>query len=199
MVFGRDEFFGASNPPALLTCKRARVCAAGETAISKAQIMIAQRNAICVDQIAPHSLERGLNRSDRLRAKCAINDNFKHHINQQALKYANRVATCVHIHIEDCRLQRLRQLRDQQPLKVVFDEKIDGVCTAQHLHIVFVHIPIMIKVQTKTPHGVNGHAKIGSPTRIIGIIHIPAFAVHSLLGKLSYRLHYLIIWPFLTR
>ena len=81
----------------------------------------------------------------------------------------------------------------------MFDENIDGLCKAQHLHIVFVHIPLMIKVQTKTPHGVNGHAKIGGPTRIIRVIHISAFAIHNLLGNLSYRLDHLILWPFLTR
>ena len=81
MVFGRDELFGAPDPPALLTCTRTRVFTAGRTAIRKAQVIIAPRNAICVDQLATRSFERGLHRGNGLRAKGDINNNFNPHIN----------------------------------------------------------------------------------------------------------------------
>ena len=88
------------------------------------------------------------------------------------------------------RLQGVRHLVTEfrEPLGMLEEQPL-GLGAGQLPHIGNVDLAVARQVQPQSPHGVNGDAIFRRPARIVGIIHIPAFAGHDLFRNLAHALH----------
>lgn len=133
-------------------------------------------------------IRRGLGRVGHGRDGHRPNDpvigGAKAHSADQALQYLDRVPARIDIHVKDAGLQRFGQFGQARLAKIMLDEDLFGLRPRQGAHIGGVDAAIAVQVHPQGLHRADGDAKVGGPARIVGVVHVPAFAGHDLTGNL---------------